>query len=199
MLETSVIPGANGIVRIELLGEDTRVIAREVIGFATPQGQRVGIVQQIDFEIGRVAEAARLQVTVDDGFDRPIAVSSVDLVLLSVGQADINPGGDLIDPYVIVSPRPDEAITGGALSVSGYVRPVNDRPIFIQLVDSQGKITATRQLSIPPNEDGTHQAFQTEISYAIQAPGWARLVVRQSGTRIPGDAALSSRMVYLQP
>ena len=175
------------------------MIARQVLGFATPKGKRVGFIQKIDFETNRVAETARLQITVDDGFERPIAISSVDLVLLSVGEADLYPGGDLLDPYVIASPRPEETISGGIVHLSGFVRPVNDRLIGIQLMDSQGKTIASRQLSIPPSQDGTHQPFQTDLPYSISAPGWARLILRQAGTRIPGDAALSSQLVFLNP
>ncbi len=198
-METSVIPGANGIVRIELTGEDGRVLTRQVLGFATPHGQRVGINPKITFEISGVSEAARLQVSVEDGYHRTIALSAVDLILLTVGQAEVNPAGDLVEPYVVVSPKPDEKISGGTLSISGLARPVNDKPLSLDLLDNEGKILGSRQILVQGSEDGSHTPFQTTIPYRVDAPTSARLVIRQPAARIPGDEAISSLIVNLAP
>ena len=82
-------PGAGGKVRIELLGEDRRLLARQIklIDFIAPGAWSL-LSADLDFEIAATAESGRLQISVDDEYGRIVALNSVPLILLSIGDAD---------------------------------------------------------------------------------------------------------------
>jgi len=199
-LEAFVIPGANSTVRLELLGEDGRALVREVLRYSQMNvGMRFQINPSIDFEIPGVSEAARLQVSVADAKGRPIALTSVDLILLSIGEPELNPSGDLLTPFFIQQPRENQVIEGGTLSISGKIRPMNDQPVIFELITDQGQTAASKQVTIEQLPNGEYTLFQLEIPYTLANQTGARLIVRQPGGRIPGDAALASVAIYLKP
>ena len=197
-LLAQVIPGAGGVVRIELIGEDGRVLVREIERYNMPPGARFGIGPEINFEIHGVSEAARLQVSVFDPRGRPIAKSSVRLILLSLGDAEINPIEDFQEPFYITSPRADDVISGGVVTVQGRIRALNANPIVFELFDEKGQVVGSRQIA-PPSTDGTYQLFSADIPYALKQKTNVRLVIRQPDEDIPGDIALSSLTIILKP
>lgn len=198
-VEASAIPGPDGRVRIELIGEDGRVLTRQVLAFAVPHGQRVGFAPRIHFEIPGVAETARLQISVTDGYDRVTALSSVNIILLSAGEAQINPAGDQKAPFFLVQPYTSQVIQGGSLQVDGFARVSAEQVLNLDLLTSQGQVLASRQVRVTPGGDGSYQPFSTNIPYQLKQPAWVLLVIRQAGDRIPGDTALTSLLVYLKP
>jgi hypothetical protein len=198
-LEASVIPGADNSVHVELIGEDGSVLDRQVLGFATPHGQRVGINPKIEFEIAGVSETARLQVYVTDAGKRVTALSSLELVLLSQGSAEINTVPDVFSPYVVLSPKPNQQVSGGVINISGLIRPINSQPLVIDLVSDSGDVMGSRQVQASAGSQGEHIAFQTSLPYTAHQATWARLVLHQSDTRIQGDAAIFSQPVYVNP
>jgi hypothetical protein len=198
-LEASAIPGPGGQVRIDLIGEDGQAITRQVKAYDSPRGQRVGIALKLEFEIPRVAEAARLQVSVMDASARITALASVDLILMSVGDPEITLAGDQLSPVVLTQPQANQAVPGGKVLVSGMVRPVNSRPLQLDLIGSKGEYLGSRQVILSSEPDGGYTNLDTDIPYAIKSPTWALLVVHQAGNRIPGDAFIFSRLVFLQP
>ncbi len=77
---------------VELLGEDRRLLFREVKNVRTvPAGSWVPLKMALDYEISAAAEAGRLQIYVADQNTDTTALSSIPLILLSIGQADIYP------------------------------------------------------------------------------------------------------------
>ncbi|HVN56031.1 MAG TPA: Gmad2 immunoglobulin-like domain-containing protein [Anaerolineaceae bacterium] len=197
-LLAQVIPGAGGVVRIELIGEDGRVLVREIERYNMPPGTRFGIGPDLAFEIPGVAEAARLQVSVFDPRGRPVAKTSVRLILLSLGDAEINPVDDFQEPFYVTSPRPDDVISGGAVSVQGRMRALNANPIVFELFDEKGQVVGSRQIA-PPSTNGSYQPFSAEIPYSVKQKTSIRLVIRQPDDGIPGDIALSSLTLTLKP
>jgi hypothetical protein len=198
-LEASAIPGDKGAIHIELIGEDGRPLFSKVNGYAAPAGQRVGFAQEIVFEIPGVSELARLQVSVSDVYGRITSLSSVQLILLSIGESDVNTPVDQYSPYILTTPVKNQSVSGGKLQVSGFARPVNDQTIRMDLLGRQGEIYGSRLVSLPIPENGLYTPFSTDVPYTISAATWALLVIHQSDNRIPGDAALLSVAVLLQP
>ncbi|MDD5370387.1 MAG: hypothetical protein PHQ40_14990, partial [Anaerolineaceae bacterium] len=133
-LEASAIPGPGGQVHIDLIGEDGQAISRQVIAYNSPRGQRVGVALKLEFEIPRVAATARLQVSVTDTDARITALASVNLILLSVGEPEINLPGDQSSPFVFSQPAAGQSVKGGVIQVSGLVRPVSSHPLQFDLV-----------------------------------------------------------------
>jgi hypothetical protein len=199
-LEAYVITGEKELVKIELLGEDGRVLNRQILRYSGMNpGVRFQILPEIDFEIPTVSEAGRLVISISDKEDRTIVTTTVDLVLLSIGEAEINPQGDLLAPFYLQAPRENQLIQGGSLVVSGWARPMSDQPVIIELINDEGQAIISKQIEIDPDPEGKHVPFEAEIPYTILKGTYARITVHQSGGRIPGDVALDSVKVYLSP
>ncbi len=199
-LQTYLQPGANGRVRIELLGENGNLLYGETTNNLGITEGRVYLSREIEFEIAGVSEIGRLQISTKDSYGRLIALNSVDLILLSVGEADVTSGGDLLDPIIIRQPVANTLIQGGTVTVSGMVRQSSDKPLLVELVDAKGAVVGYRQASVMPSADGSHTPFLVEVAYTVTGPTWVRLIVREESTgRIAGTIHLSSVEVLLGP
>jgi hypothetical protein len=154
----------------------------------------------IPFEISTLSQAARLQVSIDDQYKRPVSLSSVDLILLSLGSNDRNPPGDGLEPFIILQPRPDAVISGNKLVVQGLARPLNStQPLVVKLVTESGTILGTKSIYVTPQPDGSHSPFSVEFPIAVTEGHDTRVIISQDGEYIPGVAALSSVDIYLKP
>jgi hypothetical protein len=152
-------PGAGGMVRIELIGEDDRVLVRniKVMDFV-PVGAWAVMSMDLDFEIAAVAESAWMKISVDDEYGRTVAMNSVPLILLSVGEADIVPPMDVLAPIIIREPTSKTLIQGGTLLVSGLARPMGDQPLLVQLVTAEGKEVGMRLAGVDAhNQSSAHR------------------------------------------
>jgi hypothetical protein len=200
-LSSIASPGEDGYIYVKLIGEDGRVITQLDQRYYTRQGERFLFDPRIEFTIPGAAEFARLEIRTRDKWGRDISISSVDLLLLSVGNDEIYDPISLLEPYIIWYPRERATITGGSLLVSGLVQPVNHSPIIFELVDGGGKIVGSTKIDAPPIESGqTHAQFAAAIPYKLDAGAEVRLIIRQeSVSRIPGTVALTSMDLILAP
>ena len=197
--ELYAVSGDQGLVYVELVGEDGRVINQQVLEYQR-DGRHVWAVPTIDFDIEAVSELARLQVRSTDAYNRPIAISSVDLILLSIGRNEINPSDPVPEPYLIRSPRHDETVQGGLLTIEGLARPVNDSPLILELMADDGALVASQTFNVPaPSGDQSHSPFTLQVPYQVSGSTPVRLILRQEGSRIPGSVALSSETILLEP
>jgi hypothetical protein len=199
--EMFVKPGDDGRVHLDLIGEDGRYITRQLLEYQRYLGKNIGIAPQIPFEISGVAETSRLAVTTYDKYNRRIALTSVDLVLLSIGENELNLPGDGLEPYLIRAPEQGDIITGGTVYVQGLAHPVNTNPMIIELIDQDGTTVGTKTIKVPaPSGDLSHTPFVIDIPYQISDITPVRLTVRQeSDGRIPGTIALWSEEIVLAP
>jgi len=199
----SIIPGVGGTVRMDLLGEDGRLLYRDELTFGSGGDRRVLLDPLIDFEIPSVAETARLMVSVEDPNGLVIALTSVEVILLSMGENDPNPPGDMLEPFFIQNPWSQQRISGGSLTAAGLFRPVSDQPVYFEIVAPTGEILGSRQIQLDPHDveeaAGGYLPFEIDIPYTISKATWARLIVRQVGQRLPGNVAVNSLQVYLSP
>ena len=140
-------------------------------------------------------------MTVEDQFKRKIAVSSVDLILLALGDNETTPSVVDLEPYIIRYPYPDQTIWGGKLWVSGVARRVNDSPLIIELINEEGNVVGASRIEVPPpTAEMSHMPFGEEIPYFVEGSTSVRLTIRQdSNQRIPGVVALSSITIVLEP
>jgi hypothetical protein len=197
-LQASAIPGTDRSVLVQLIGEDGREILFEKQYFSTPQGQRVGLVTTLSFQIASVAEAARLQVSTRDAQGRLAALASSDVVLLASGPDEKSATPDDREPFYLTSPTANAVASGGILPIRGYIRPVNHQPVIFELLDDRGVSLGSASFT-PPADISTYQPIAADLAYSIAAPAWARLTIRQPDVRLPGDAVLSSLLVLLNP
>jgi|WetSurMetagenome_2_1015567.scaffolds.fasta_scaffold140019_2 hypothetical protein len=193
--------GADGNVYVNLIGEENQVIASEILDYSWNPYSRFYISHSLDFTLAGVSEIARLEMVTLDSFNRKIALSSVDLVLLAMGEDEYYPPVDLVEPYLIRYPSPGQVIRGGNVLVIGLSRPVNNNPLILELIDEGGIVIGSTQIVIePPTGDLSHTPFNVVIPYQVNVTTGVRLSLRQESTgRIPGAVALSSLTITLEP
>lgn len=201
LINASTSPGADGMVWVELIGEDGRSLYQTRLNFASYTGRSIGIAPEIEFEILAPAELARLVLSTRDDYGRINALTSTDLILIQMGDDIIYPSGYEREPYILRAPFESQVISGGVVQVNALVRPVNDNPLILELLDEQGTVIGSTSLElIYPTGDLSHTPFDVAISYTVSQATHARLVLRQESTgRIPGTVALSSIELTLEP
>ena len=200
-LYTFLAPGGDGRIRVELTGEDGRLLYRQVFLYTdTPAGARVNLKTNIAFEIAGVAETGRLTVSVNDEHEQLRSLSSVDLVLLADGEAELNPSGDLLEDIFIQQPTIKSLVQGNSVRVTGLARTGDNQPLLVELVATDGRIIGSRLAGIAPQqEDGGHRLFASEVPFSVSSPTWVRATVYDNSGRLPGIKHVSSVEVLLSP
>ena len=194
----------SGTYRVELwaeplrVGEEPRMLYREVQRIISNPIDWVYIDQDIPFELDRVSELGQLRLSVYDQYDRPTTINSVDLILLSLGPNAITPSNIRSEPIVIREPAKNKLIQGGVVIVSGLAKPTEDF-MLVELVAADGSVAGYRQVFVSPAPDGSYVPWAVEVPYSVTSGTWVRLRVSESGTRITGMEHLSSVEVYLSP
>jgi hypothetical protein len=197
----SLQPGPSGQVLIELVGEGGRNLYRKLIRFTTHDW--VLISEDVEFSITAAAESARLQISTDDEHGRIMSLASVDLLLLKVGDDDLNPPTDLLEPLIIREPIVNTLIQGGKVVVTGLIRTSGLTPPLVELVDEHGTVVGYRQavVTLPADPWATqgYGTFTAEVPYTVSGPTWVRLDVSSFEDTIPGPSHLSSLLILLGP
>ena len=194
-----------GSYRIELWAEpltpegEPRLLLREVQNFISDPIPWIFLDQPLEFELSRVSELGELRILTYDRYGRQVAASSVELVLLQYGENQLTPGGDALEPLVILDPAPNILIQGGTLTVAGLARPLNNQPLLIELIAADGTLAGVQQIFLTPDPTGRHIPFTADVSYQVDSTTWVRLVISQSGDRIPGVRILTSLEILLSP
>jgi hypothetical protein len=199
LLHGYFLPGPKGLARVELLGEDGRMLMREVWLYDTPSDAYINQNFEIQYEIPGVAETGRLQISIEDQYGRIMALSSVDLILLSLGESDINPPADQLENIIIQQPISNALIQGSTVRVSGLARTRSDQPLTIQLLKNDGTSVGSRQVAITPVSNDGYSSFSIDVPYKVNTPTRVRLVIWEPGEHIPGIAQLSSIEILLSP
>jgi hypothetical protein len=200
MMRTLLAAGPTGRVQIELQGEDGRLLMREIKAIGANEGQQINIAVEMKFEIAAAAEAGRVVISIEDKYGRIMALASTDVILISLGESDINQPGDLRESIVIEEPKTNALIQGGKVRVSGEARPVSDKPLVIELQTTEGRIAGINHMvHVDEAPVGSHGKFSVDVPYSVEEPTRVRLVVWERGDRIPGVVHLSSLEVMLSP
>ena len=199
--EAIVSPGEDGLIHVELIDENSETIQKEVFDYSSYAGRHFGISPEIDFTLDSVSESARLIITSYDRYERLMWLTSVDLVLLSIGKNQITTPTDFTEPYIIRLPKENDEIQGGMLQVTGLARILNTNPIIVECVDSQGNIITSTQIELHASIEGmSHIPFSEFLPYMVSEPTNVRLTIRQeSNNRIPGTISLFSYEITLLP
>lgn len=200
-VEALVSPGEDGYVYVELIGEDGRIITRQALDYRSFMNRYFYINPEVPFELNTAAETARLVVRVQDRFQRPVYLCSVEVVLMRLGRSEVTAPVIVQEPYVVRSPREGAVIGGGVLRVIGLARLVNDRPLIFELIDEGGRMVGSAVVEhSQPYGDLSHVPFDVFIPYSVEGETPVRMIIRQeSATRIPGTVWLSSMLLTLQP
>ena len=199
--EAIVSPGEDGLITVELIGEDGRTITRENINYSNFMGRRFGIAPAIDFSLDLVSEYGRLMISSKDRYERMIALTSVDLILLKLGSNKISNPKDLSEPFLIREPDPEDAIQGGMIIVEGLARILSTKPIIFECIDPAGNIICSAEVEVEaPNQILSHIPFQAYIPYTVKESTNVRFsFYQESSSRLPGIIYLNSFEITLEP
>jgi hypothetical protein len=192
------IPGYENKGRVDLYGEDGRLLAGELLQLNTIY-KWAYFYWDLPFEISAAGELGRLSLSTRDQYGLITAVYSVHLLLLPEGLSILNPSGNLDERCVLERPVAGKNISGGSLAVAGKFRPFNDLPLVVELTDGEGTVIASQLVSLEPSLDGGYVPFSSVLTYSVSNGTWALLVVRQPDERISGTMYLYSREIYLSP
>lgn len=190
-------PSYNERVHIRLLGEDGRELTHYITYLMVYPGKAGRFIAFIYFEIDRLAEAARLEVSTESPRNQSVhQLSSVNVTLLSKGSLFIRRALSGPEKITILSPGKNSTIEGGGVLVEGAAWLESESPLTVELLDMQDKVLDSKQiwLETVPGQLGT---FEAKLSYDITNSQYARVVVYESGKEIPGIIHLSSVEVWL--
>jgi hypothetical protein len=187
-----------GPAQVELYGEDGRLLYRKTLRTYSFDGQDARLALMVPFEVHAAGELGRLQISTLDANQRLTALGSVHLLLLSSGDNQITPPGDLREAVLLDFPAPNGEIFGGQVNLAGRIQPQNKLPVFVELVTAEGQALMSRVLMLAA-PDGTYQTFESNLSYQVESRTPALLVIRQSDGRISGPFYLYSQPIFLSP
>jgi len=187
------------VVRIELHGEDGRLLARELRTYENIPWNVANLSANLEFELSVVAEVGRLVFSVEDSFGRLIDINSVDLILLSEGVTELHPASALLQRIIIEEPTKDTLIQGGNLIVSGRARLNGDQSLRAEIITEDGKVVGQRLVGVSISIPGDYGQFAAEIPYNVDDLTAALLIIYEDGGQLSPIAHLASQDVILAP
>lgn len=194
VLQTILVAGESEVVQVDLLGEDGRVLYRELKKLTrNPAGtfQRF----EISFEIRAVSEAGYIRISTKDDFGRIQALNTMPVLLYSVGTTQVNPPGNTIYERVTVEGLKEKAeYTGGEVYLSGRLWPFNDQPVFVDITLQDGRPLSSRMLAFNGTET---QSFETTLPYKVTEPTAARLSFRQDNPLLGVTDPELGKLIYI--
>lgn len=195
-LQMLITPGESGNVKIDLLGEDGRLLYSKSEKFSTDLSE-IYRSWKIPFEIRAVSEEAWIQVSTKDDYGRMQSLNTVQFFLLSTGPSEINrPGNIIYERCALDTPGDEATISGGIVTVKGRIWPFNNQPVFLSLIQTDGRPLAERVLTV----DGIDpQYFETTIPYKVTEPVQVRLTIKQSDPELNIPMYVFSRILTLNP
>ena len=189
---------ASSLVRIALINDKNITIARKLLRIDKGEDNAIRFETDLYFEIPIEATEALLTVSTLDDSHRIQSLRSVTLNINAEGQSTVQAQLSNEPWLVIDEPRPEETISGGQITVSGTIHPINDSPIRFDLVKPSGAVIGTYQLLVTnPNEA---IRFNSTLPYSfITTTTDIRLVIRQLSDEFAIDVILESVPIYLVP
>jgi len=199
LYDAYIAPGADGQAHVRLVGEDGRIIATDTI--YGDFGRHFRVQRYLDFTIPGAGELARLEIHVVDRYGRTTALSSVDVVLLSMGSDVTNPAIHWLDPFIIWHPEKETTVTGGVAWIDGLAYPINDNPVVLAMIARDGTVIARKEILLPAVKEGrTHARFDVGMPYDVEEATSVLLVMYQeSDNRLDGVVYLSSVAITIAP
>jgi hypothetical protein len=195
-MQLLLVAGESGVIQIDLLGEDGRLLGR-VVDRMNRRLSGVYAVYKIPFEIRAAAETAQLRISTKDKQGRMQALSTLPLVLLSSGVTEATPAGNMIyERAVFLTPESGEDAYDKELAVTGRYWPFNTQPVFLELILPDGKITGLRVLTFDSLDP---QEFSTTLPFKVTERTLALLSIRQMDPVLNAPIYVYTQEVWLNP
>lgn len=198
-LVMAAIPGSNGNVHVTIVGERGETIYENKWIFPNADGKRTTISEEIPFTLETLSESARITVFTYDEYDRIIALQTADVVLIGVGSNDMNEPDNMLDPFALLRPYPDQLVKKGELIVNGMTRCRVDCKLYVEAVDSTGKVLGEYAWPDVIQAAMDYQNIYTEIPIKVKRNTQVRVILHQREVDGTEDIAISSMLVTLLP
>jgi hypothetical protein len=189
-----LISGESELVQVDLLGEDGRVLQRNLEHVTQSYNGNFRNFR-LTFEIRAVSEAGYIRISTKDDFGRIQALNTMPVLLYSIGSAQVNPVGNMIYERVMLNGIQDgDDVFGGVLSLKGRFWPFNQQPVIVELLLPDGKPISSRILTFKGLDT---QDFETTLPYKITEPTLVRLTVRQDNPALSISDSDLKKYVYV--
>jgi len=193
-------PSWMGRVHLKLYGESGQLLSEGVTYLLANPGRVGRFYGEMAFSIPFVAEAGRLEVSVDDlRAGRTSHLATVDLILLSAGDPLIHPALDGPEKVAILEPKEGAVVSGGLLAVRGAGWVNSDLPLTISLVDRGGNVLVTAEVPVVAPKIGELGLFEATIAYSIGSSQYVRVIVSEHSPEVSDLVHVSSHEIYLRP
>jgi hypothetical protein len=193
-------PGEDGLVRVELLGHDNRLIFRKLLDYAEYKGKTLLLEEEIPFEV-RSDEPARLQIVLENAKGKVVFLSSVRLTLLAVKGTE-TAGEKAVNPRIKIElPVSGTSVVGKELVIKAGIKPINSNPIIIEVLAADWHTLTSKILTIDPPADQTaFTPIDVKLPFKTGTDLPVTLRIRQdSNTLITGSVLMWSEKITLTP
>ncbi len=195
-MQLLVISGESGVIQVDLLGEDGRLLGR-VIDRVERLLSGVYRVYKMPFQIRAAAEKGYLQISTKDKQGRIRAINTLPLILLSAGTNEITPAGNVIyERAVLYTPKDKASVSGGVVNIEGRFWPFSVQPVFIDLIGPDRQVINTRVLTL---NSLAPQDFVTTLPYKVTEQTPALLSVRQMEPSLNMPIYVYTQQITLNP
>lgn len=188
------------VYQISLYGENETLIKRETITRTPEEIGDAHLVLDIDFQISGKAEAARLEISSVDPYQRVTAMETTDVILLTEGENEIKSILNLYADMIIQQPIPSTLIQGDKLIVRGLTRIAPDDELLVVCVNRDGGQVGSAVIEVDEEDLGEgYRSFEGEIPFQVGYSSWIRVQVIARDGNFSGVQALSSVEVLVSP
>lgn len=193
-LQVILVAGESGIVQVDLLGEDGRVLQRSLERVKRDLGGSYRSFEMV-FEIRAVSEKGYIRISSKDDQRRIQALNTMPILLYSVGENRVNPVGNMIyERCMLEGIKNGDDVFGGVLTLKGRFWPFNTQPVFAELLLPDGTPLSARVLTFKGIDP---ESFETTLPYKIKEPTPARLVFRQDNPELTASDPDLKKYVYV--
>ncbi len=192
-LKLLLTSGKSDLVKVDLLGEDGRVLYADLLHVDHAQtGSYRNF--KVEYETSAVSEKGYFRLSTKDEHGNLQALNTMPVLLYSLGDTQLNlPGNMIYERVSFKDLKNGSAIYAGEFNIKGRYWPFNSQPTFLDLITSDGKVIASRVLKfkgIDPED------FETSLPYKVTEPTLARLAIHQENPDLSVADPLLKKYIY---
>jgi hypothetical protein len=196
----NVYPGDQGMVNVQLFGEDGRLMSDQLIQLTQADSGWVSLATEIKFESISAGESALVVLSTRDFYGRRMAQVGVPVILLQIGKSELENPGFTKQPVVLKAPVAGGFAKKGSLHIEGMIHLYNSNPIIVELFSQTGGIVANKAVYVTKSEGVDFVPFALDVPYSVTKRTPVRFTIRQaSNVSSSVDIFLYSQLIFLDP
>ncbi len=200
LVTANVYPGEDGMVNVQLFGEDGRLMSDQLIQLSKVESGWVSLATEIKFEPISAGESALVVISTRDAFGRRIGQTGIPVTLLQIGKSEIESRHFNKQPVQLKSPVAGGFYKKGNVHIEGLIHLFNENPVIVELITQTGGILANKAVYIEGSEGADFVPFAFDLPYSVSKRTQVRFTLRQTSTLSPNvDISLFSMVIFLDP